>query len=126
MLSKIPISILLKITGENKRVALHLVLALPKLGRFSLNFQPQIQKIFLERTVGKHGTVLYELNGKLHRLEGPAVEWPDGYKAWFKFGFRHRLEGPAVEWPSGAREWFENGRFRRKEEGKAKFNFPLP
>ena len=29
------------------------------------------------------GTKRWYLNGKLHRADGPAVEHPNGYKAWY-------------------------------------------
>ena len=28
----------------------------------------------------------WTLNGKLHREDGPACEWADGYKAWYLNG----------------------------------------
>lgn len=34
----------------------------------------------------------WSLNGKLHRLDGPAMEWADGSKEWFLNGKRHRLD----------------------------------
>lgn len=33
----------------------------------------------------------------LHRIDGPAVIWPDGYKAWYVNGRLHRIDGPARE-----------------------------
>ncbi len=47
--------------------------------------------------------------GKLHRLDGPAVEWPNGYKAWYKNGIIHRIDGPAIERPDGCKYWWKNG-----------------
>lgn len=29
-----------------------------------------------------NGTKAWYKNGELHREDGPAIEWPDGYKAW--------------------------------------------
>lgn len=31
----------------------------------------------------KNGTIKYFLNGKLHREDGPAIEWSSGKKSWF-------------------------------------------
>lgn len=31
-----------------------------------------------------------------HRVNGPAVEWPDGDKEWWVNGLRHREDGPAA------------------------------
>lgn len=35
--------------------------------------------------------------GELHREDGPAIEYPDGYKQWYINGKRHRADGPAIE-----------------------------
>jgi hypothetical protein len=53
-------------------------------------------------------------NGMLYRLDGPTKEYGDGTKAWHnKNGELHRLDGPAVEWPNGNREWYQNGKLHR-------------
>jgi len=57
-------------------------------------------------------------NGKLHREDGPAVEFSDGYKEWWINGLRHRADGPAIEHPNGAKEWWYNGCLHR-EDGPA-------
>lgn len=41
------------------------------------------------------------LNGDLHRLDNPAIEYPNGDKEWWVRGKCHRLDGPALEWKSG-------------------------
>ena len=46
--------------------------------------------------------------GKLHRLDGPAIDYVDGRKQWYKNGLRHRLDGPAVEVVS-YKDWWKNG-----------------
>lgn len=61
---------------------------------------------------------LYYLNNKLHREEGPAVEYLDGTKEWYKNGLRHREDGPAVEDSEGDKEWYLNGKAHR-EDGPA-------
>ena len=48
-------------------------------------------------------------NGKLHRDDGPAIEWADGYSAFWREGKRHRDDGPAIEYPNGYREWWRDG-----------------
>jgi antitoxin component YwqK of YwqJK toxin-antitoxin module len=55
-------------------------------------------------------------NGKLSRLDGPAVELADGYKAFYKNGKRHREDGPAVEYANGSKEWYIRGRVLTEEE----------
>ena len=39
----------------------------------------------------------YYEGDKLHRADGPAVEWANGTKEWWLNGKRHRADGPAVE-----------------------------
>ena len=43
---------------------------------------------------------------QLHRTDGPAVEWSDGYKSWYINGKRHRTDGPAIERLNGSKEWY--------------------
>jgi len=45
----------------------------------------------------------------LHRLDGPAVEGADGYRAWYRHGVRHRADGPAVIAADGTEEWWIDG-----------------
>jgi hypothetical protein len=58
------------------------------------------------------------LNGELHREDGPAIEHPDGYKEWHMDGKLHREDGPAIEDPDGGKEWFINDK-RHREDGPA-------
>jgi hypothetical protein len=44
-----------------------------------------------------NGTKEWYLNGKLHREDGPAVEYSDGTKYWYLNGKLHREDGPAIE-----------------------------
>ena len=59
------------------------------------------------------GAVEWYQHGKRHRLDGPAVEHPDGYRVWYQHGKRHRLDGPAFERPDGYRIWYRNGDLHR-------------
>ena len=83
----------------------------------------------------KNGT-----HGILNRVDGPAIESPDGtayqwivngnphregapavvtatLTEWWLNGHRHRIGGPAVEdTDSRTKEWWENGQFIRKEK----------
>jgi len=54
--------------------------------------------------------IVYFIKGTkiLHREDGPAIEWDDGSKEWFKNGKRHRDDGPAIEWYDGEAEWCLN------------------
>jgi len=51
----------------------------------------------------------WKQNGKLHRLDGPAVELSSGTKSWLQNGLLHRLDGPAIEWFDGVKEWYIDG-----------------
>ena len=68
--------------------------------------------------VDEYKTKWWYLNDKLHREDGPAVEWADGSKWWYLNGKRHREDGPAIEWADGSKWWYLNGKFHR-EDGPA-------
>jgi hypothetical protein len=55
--------------------------------------------------VDRYGYKEWRLNGRLHREDGPACEWPDGTKFWYLNGQCHRKNGPAVEDINGYKEW---------------------
>jgi hypothetical protein len=57
---------------------------------------------------GADGSRLWYQNGILHRIDGPAIEYLNGMKGWFFEGQRHRIDGPAVEWEF-SREWYLRG-----------------
>lgn len=58
-----------------------------------------------------NGTVMYLLTeNRLHREDGPAIEYCGGTKAWFVNGVCHREDGPAIEYYNGIREWYLNGK----------------
>ena len=96
-----------------------------------------------KHVVGVDGGEEWLLNGKLHRLDGPArtrangdqewwvddrkhredgpaVECANGHKEWWKHDRRHREDGPAVEWADGRREWWIDNK-QVKEEDVALF-----
>ena len=57
----------------------------------------------------KNGDKYWYKNGEFHREDGPAIENVNGYKAWYKNGERHREDGPAIECSYGDKEWYKNG-----------------
>jgi hypothetical protein len=63
--------------------------------------------------VDKKGNKRWYKNRRLHREDGPAIEWADGSKSWFINGERHRIDGPAIEWADGSKLWFINGQLHR-------------
>jgi len=85
------------------------------------NYTPEIlsklKNMGYEITKDEDGIIWY-LNGKRHREDGPAREWADGGKEWYLNGKRHREDGPAREWADGSKEWWLNGKLHR-EDGPA-------
>lgn len=57
--------------------------------------------------------VAWYRHSKLHRLDGPAVEYINGRTDWHQDGRRHRVGEPAIIYTSGRREWWQNGRRHR-------------
>ena len=55
------------------------------------------------------------LNGKLHREDGPAIELFNGTKEWYLNGKLHRKDGPAIEVVDGSKYWYLNGKLHRKD-----------
>jgi hypothetical protein len=45
----------------------------------------------------------------LHRDDGPAVEYLDGTKEWYKNGMLHREDGPAILYRDGTESWYMHG-----------------
>ena len=74
--------------------------------------------ITYEVRVSANGTKKWFLNDKLHREDGPAIEWANGYKYWYLNGKRHREDGPAIEKANGDKEWWLNDKLHR-EDGPA-------
>lgn len=56
------------------------------------------------------GTRRWYVDGKLHRADGPAVEWANGDKEWWVNDKVHRIDGPAVEYADGHQLWYVNGK----------------
>ena len=72
--------------------------------------------------VSADGNKFWYLNDKLHREDGPAVEYADGDKFWYLNGKIHREDGPAVECVDGHKSWWLKGKHMTEEEHKAAMN----
>ena len=48
-------------------------------------------------TTDSFGNKYWRLDGKLHRTDGPAIEYASGDKHWYLDGKEHRTDGPAME-----------------------------
>ena len=71
--------------------------------------------------VDEDGSRRWYQNDKLHRLDGPAVEWTNGDREWYQNDKLHRLDGPAVEWTNGDREWYQNDKLHRLDGPAVEF-----
>jgi hypothetical protein len=60
-------------------------------------------------TINQYGTKQWFLNGQLHRVDGPAIEWSNGAKNWYLNGQLHRVDGPAVEHAVSIKFWYYRG-----------------
>ena len=71
-------------------------------------------KVYKDRTE-------WYFSNKLHRENGPAVEYVDGAKWWYKNGKPHREDGPAWESNTGEKNWYLGGKkLTEKEINKVK------
>jgi hypothetical protein len=50
-------------------------------------------------------------NNEIHREDGPAVEYSDGDKFWYKNSERHRENGPAVDYSNGDKKYWYNDEY---------------
>ena len=53
------------------------------------------------------------INDKIHRTDGPAVEWSNGDREWWVNGKLHRIDGPAKEYANGLKKWYKNNKLHR-------------
>lgn len=65
--------------------------------------------------VNTFGHQIWYENCKFHRIDGPAVIFPDGRKYWYQNGLLHRIDGPVIEDLSGFSEWRVNGKLHRTD-----------
>ena len=72
--------------------------------------QKYIVEVYSDRTEWKND------QGHLHRLDGPAIEYSNGYKAWYVNEQRHRIDGPAIEHSDGRRKYFLEGKEMTRDE----------
>jgi hypothetical protein len=64
-------------------------------------------------TTNSSGDKVWKLNGKLHREDGPAVEYNHGHNVWYLNDRKHRVDGPASITAAGDKEWFFEGKYHR-------------
>ena len=72
-----------------------------------------------EFIVDDDGDKCWYLNGKLHRTDGPAIEYANGTKDWYLNGKCHRTDGPAYEGADGTKCWYLNDKHLSEAQWKA-------
>jgi hypothetical protein len=73
-------------------------------------------KVFSDRTEW------YNDKGQYHREDGPAIEYANGTKSWYKNDFLHREDGLAIEYVDGHKSWYLEGKEYTEEEYNKKMN----
>ena len=61
---------------------------------------------------------IYLNGGKMHRYDGPAVEYSTGYKEYWFEGQKHSDDGPAVVIPNCLQEYWRHGK-KHRDHGPA-------
>jgi hypothetical protein len=91
----------------------------------------------VQPSIDNKGNKRWFVNGKLHRIDGPAIEYMSGGKEWHLNGILHREDGPAatgvaanlwylndllhredgpaVEGSNGDKEWYSKGMLHRTD-----------
>ena len=119
-MDQLPLVLLLQIAEDSLDTWKCFVFAHPRIGRWSLNleYQKHIQRKYtqcIEYQQRCDGIIReYKLCGKLHNVDGPAREYNNGTKVWYKSGKRHRDNDLfAVEYPCGIKYWYQSGKLHR-------------
>jgi len=70
-----------------------------------------VQKFFTDyEKKSKITSLRWFLGEQLHREDGPAIEFSNGTKHWYRLGRLHRVDGPAMETADGGCSWWFNGK----------------
>jgi hypothetical protein len=66
--------------------------------------------------VDEYGTIRRYRGDKLDCLDGPAIEYTDGYKEWYRDDKLDRRDGPAIECVDGSKAWYIDGEEYSQDE----------
>jgi len=80
-----------------------------------VNYWSEIPKNYTGIVEYSSGNKSWYLNGRLHRVDGPAFELANGDKEWWLNDKLHRVDGPAMECVDGNKLYFINGEKVTKE-----------
>jgi hypothetical protein len=68
----------------------------------------------LYTNISSHGDKIYFKDKDRtirHRIDGPAFNYINGFKAWYVNDKRHRLDGPAIVYHNESKAWYVDGVF---------------
>ena len=69
----------------------------------------EVNGISMKKEIDEFGNIFYyNENNKLHREDGPAIEYVDGDKWWYKNEKLHREDGPAMEYDGYKEYWYND------------------
>ena len=61
----------------------------------------------MKKETNSYGDIYYYNDlYQFHREDGPAVEYANGTKCWYRNDQLHREDGPAVEYAHGTKYWY--------------------
>ncbi len=114
-ISDLPLEILIKIALESPKTFRQMLALRPVAEFMHSNRKWVLDKFTIVRNIGSH--ITYFIAGKIHREDGPAIEWTNGTKEWYWMGKLHR-DGdlPAVECKNGHKEWYQHGSSHRDND----------
>ena len=66
-------------------------------------------------TVSADGSQYWYVDGRCHRVDGPAIIRADGHQEWRVDGKLHRVDGPAIVHTNGTQSWWVDGKSVNEE-----------
>ena len=86
------------------------------MNEINVNLISEVPENYTGIVIYSDGSKEWWVNGKRHRIDGPAVEYANGNKFWYINGKRHREDGPAIEGHNGKGLFYLNGvKYSKKE-----------
>ena len=75
---------------------------------------------YIRKKIDENGDIRYfDSKNQFHRTNGPAFISLNEDKEWRINGLLHRLDGPAIEWGFGFREWWvSNKRYSKSKHNR--------